>query len=230
MVFDSDASPAYGYLGLGSNNQSEVDAQFSDWSSASFIQRVLGESSNNTYYTLLLSPSPSDYGTDLSLGGVLTIGEIVDLAAVFNLTTPVPIDLTEVISRPILQFNGRQDIVISGLVGPNGPIKLTSNSKVDAGSTTGYIDSTQPSILVNPEVAEAIYSSVSGAQYSSDDGLWHLPCTQLNATFTISGYEYPISPLNMLIPGNDSCIGTVCPSLSHRRPYIIYSLNLTVSS
>lgn len=202
VIFESATLTEYAYLGLGTNQQSQVDAQFSDWSSASFIPRLLGESPNNTYFTILFSPSPEDYGTDMSFGGIFTIGEIVDFNEVFNATLDSPIEMSEILSRPALQLNGQREFAISGLTGPQGPITLSGN-------TTAYIDTTSSSILVNPEVAEAIYGKVSSSHYSSSDGLWYLPCTQINVTFTISGYDFPISPLNMLRPTNDSCVGTV---------------------
>jgi hypothetical protein len=218
-----DREVPYAYFGLGTNNQSEVSAAFSDWSSETFITRILGEYHDNKYYTLLFQPSPPDYGKEETLGGVFTIGEIVDLVALFfNGTKPendpdfdkIP-DLTQVTSHPFLQFEGRAEIVISGLTCPSGPIKLTSNYQgVPEGNTTAYIDSTETSILVNPEVAEAIYSSIPGASYDSASRFWHVPCVELNVTFTIAGYEYPISPFSMLYPSVSDCIGTVCLPIS----------------
>jgi hypothetical protein len=194
-------SDLYASFGLGTNSHS----------GASFTSHVLAQNPNSIYYTVLLQPDILDWGIDEVFGGIITFGEIIDLGAMFQLppyeVQEVP-DLKNVTSYPELQYGGVAEIVIDALNGPNGPIPLTSNSPVPAGKTTARIDMAQQFNLVNPDVAKSIYGSLPEARLLN--GLWYASCTELTASFSISGHVYHISPLQMMIPVNKTtCVGTV---------------------
>lgn len=47
------------------------------------------------------------------------------------------------------------------------------------------------------KVSDAIYGRVQGAQYSSANGAWFIPCSQeLNISFVLGGQTYPVHPLD----------------------------------
>jgi hypothetical protein len=57
------------------------------------------------------------------------------------------------------------------------------------------------SLIYAPEpLVTEIYGSVKGAQFSSSDGMWVLPCdSEIQFSFWIAGVEYPIHPLDMVL-------------------------------
>jgi hypothetical protein len=67
-------------------------------------------------------------------------------------------------------------------------------------------------------VSDAIYGRVRGAEYSTTDQLWLVPCDQmLNISFNFGGVNFPIHPLDTISSdfdmtdsnGNVVCVGTV---------------------
>jgi hypothetical protein len=67
-------------------------------------------------------------------------------------------------------------------------------------------------------MSDAIYGRVRGAEYSTTNQLWLVPCDQmLNISFNFGGVNFPIHPLDTISSdfdmtdsnGNTICVGTV---------------------
>jgi hypothetical protein len=112
-----------------------------------------------------------------------------------------------------------------GIIGPDGnPItQKTIVPKAPSGRLVAVIDSGFTFPQVPRTVSDAIYGRVQGAVYDSVNEYWTLPCDQmLNLTFTFSGKQYPIHPLDVVnndfqltnANGNPICIGAFQPITS----------------
>lgn len=67
------------------------------------------------------------------------------------------------------------------------------------------------------EFCKNLYSSISGATFSSTLGQWVVPCTEeVNVGLSIAGRRFPIHPLDIISPSltgtdNTTCYGTFIP-------------------
>ena len=215
----------YAYAGFGIwPNTSSIAQAFGDWSADSLVARILAEPDAGLYWTLLINPIEDDRGTDQSFGGVLTIGEIANLAQIFNVTqedlknNSVP-DLNLVTEYPCLNNSASYNdnsyyIIIDAISWGNG--SATLNSSVPGtpdGKTSAYIDSTYSWNQVPYPVTEQLYKDLEGATYEKDTRLWYFDCVELTINITISGYDYPISPLTAVQHVDElKCVGTVSHS------------------
>lgn len=210
------------YAGFGIwPNTSTIAQAFGDWSADTFIARILAESDAGLYWTLLIHPVEDDRGTDRSFGGVLTIGEIVNVSQVFNVTQEeleknhFP-DLTLVSEYPFLNNSASYNdncyyIIIDAISWGNG--SATLNSTVPGtphGKIAAYIDSSYSWNRVPYSVTEQLYKNLKNATYVKETRLWYFECTELTINITIAGYNYPLSPLTAVqhVDGFN-CVGTV---------------------
>ena len=216
------ADGGYAYAGFGIwPNTSTIAQAFGDWSADSLVARILAEDGIEPYWTLLINPLEDDRGTDQSFGGVLTIGELVNLSQIFNISSDdlknngVP-DLTQIANYPVLNNKGVVDevsyyILVDSISWGNSSATLKSSVPgTPDGKISAYLDSTDPWIYAPYSITEELYKNLEGATYAKDTGLWHVKCTELTISFTIAGKVYPISPLTALghIEGYD-CVGNV---------------------
>ena len=222
-----DGEYAYGGFGIWPNTSTIAQA-FGDWSADSIIARITAEPETGLYWTLLLNPSEYDRGTDHSLGGVLTIGEIVDVTQIFNVTQEdlqkvnFP-DLKSVVEYPYLNSSYTYDgtayyAVIDAISWGSRSVTLKSTiPDTPQGKIAAYLDSTYSWIEVPYSVTEEMYKGLEGATYDKDRRLWHFKCTELTITITIAGHDYPLSPLTAVqhVDGLN-CVGTV--SRDHPLP------------
>lgn len=111
------------------------------------------------------------------------------------------------------------EIDANGVTGPDGnAISMTSIVKhVTGGKLIAVLDSGFTFSQVPRSMADAIYGRVQGANYSQEDGLWLVPCSQeLNISFTFSGVKMPVHPLDTV--SSDFNLGAYCTgtvSVSH---------------
>jgi len=212
----------YAYAGFGIwPNTSTIAQAFGDWSADSLVARILAEPDTGLYWTLLINPDEDDRGTDKSFGGVLTIGEIVNVSQIFNVAQEdlkkynFP-DLKLVTEYPWLNHSASYNgisyyAIIDAISCGNGSTTLKSTVPgTPEGKISAYIDSTYSWIQVPYSVTEQLYKNLQGAAYDKDTRLWHFKCTELNINITIAGYDYPLSPLTAVqhVDGLD-CVGTV---------------------
>jgi hypothetical protein len=109
----------------------------------------------------------------------------------------------------------------NGVIGPDGnAISMTSIvPHVTGGKLVAVLDSGFTFSQVPRTMADAIYGRVQGANYSQENGLWLVPCTQeLNISFTFAGVDMPVHPLDVVSSDFDLgsyCTGTVSVSPVH---------------
>jgi hypothetical protein len=106
----------------------------------------------------------------------------------------------------------------NGVIGPDGSsISVESIvPHVSGGKMVAVLDSGFTYSQVPRTMSDAIYGRVQGASYSTNDGLWYVPCDQyLNLSFVFGGVNLPIHPLDIVsndISASDSnglCQGPV---------------------
>lgn len=215
-----DEELAYAGFSIWPNTSTALRA-LNDWSADSFISRVLAEPEAGPYWTLLISPLEDNRGTADSFGGLFTIGEIVNVTQIFNITEDeleknnFP-DLGLVTEYPLLNNTGSYNNVTYYAVIDAikwGNVSATLNSTIPgtpAGKISSYIDSTYPWIQVPYAVTEQLYKNLENATYSNDTRLWYFKCTELAINITIAGYDYPLSPLTAVQRVDElNCVGTV---------------------
>ena len=190
---------------------------------------------------MLINPVEDDKGTDQSFGGVLTVGEIVNLAQIFNVTEQdlkknnVP-DLTQVTSYPVLNHKGVYNglyyyTLIDAISWGNGSAHLKSSvPDTPDGKISAYLDSINPWIDVPYSITEELYKHLENATYEKDTGLWYLKCTELTINITIAGHAYPLSPLTALGHVDSyNCVGNVS-RLAHPPSVLFLMFLLAVPS
>ena len=202
-------------------NTSTVYQAFNDWSADSFISRVLADPQGDPYWTLLINPLQNEGGTDGAFGGLYSIGELVNITQIFNVTEDqlrsnnFP-DLSRVTEYPWLNNTGSYGgvtyyAIIDAIKW--GDVSATLESTVPgtpSGKISAYIDSTYSWIQVPYAVTEQLYKNLPDATYNNGDRLWYFTCTELNVNITIAGYDYPLSPLTAVQQAdNGKCVGTV---------------------
>jgi hypothetical protein len=231
---------AYGGFGIWPNT-STVNQAIGDWSADSFIPRILAEPAAGPYWTLLINPSEDDRGTDESFGGIFTIGEIVNITQIFNISQTdlkkynVP-DLTLITQYPVLNHTGVCDgityyTLIDAISCGNRSVTLNSSvTETPKGKISAYIDSTSPWNQVPYSITEELYKGLENATYVKETGLWHFKCTELSVNITIGGHPYPLSPLTVAQHVDSlTCVGTVSDhNRTHNRHF--YSKFLAVPS
>jgi len=98
----------------------------------------------------------------------------------------------------------------TGVIGPDGSsISVESIvPHVSGGKMVAVLDSGFTYSQVPRKMSDAIYGRVQGASYSTNDGLWYVPCDQyLNLSFVFGGVNLPIHPLDIVsndLPSSDS--------------------------
>jgi len=112
-----------------------------------------------------------------------------------------------------------------GIIGPDGNVINTHSivPKAPSGQLVAVFDSGFTFSQVPRSVSDAIYGRVRGAEYSTTDQLWLVPCDQmLNISFNFGGVNFPIHPLDTISSdfdmtdsnGNVVCVGTFQPITS----------------
>lgn len=89
----------------------------------------------------------------------------------------------------------------NGVIGPGGDdISIESIvPHVSGGKMVAVLDSGFTFSQVPRKMSDAIYGRVQGANYSTTEGLWKVPCTQnLSLAFVFGGVTVPIHPLDIV--------------------------------
>ena len=170
---------------------------------------------------MLINPLEDDKGTDSAFGGLITVGEIVNVTQIFNVTeeqlkeSNFP-DLGLVTNYPALNNTGSYNdvlyyIVIDAIKWGSVSATLTSTvSGTPSGKISAYIDSTYAWNVVPYSVTEQLYKNLPSATYKNDTRLWYFTCTELTVNITIAGWDYPLSPLTVVERVDElNCVGTV---------------------
>lgn len=195
------------------------------------LDNIFSQNQNVTpMFTMLMSRND---GTEDSSGGVFTIGE------------PLP-QYTNVTAQPVLPIvnttDGRQHWTLP-LDGMKVNGKWYNTSLSGQHNLTAVLDTGTPLTSIDSALVEDIYGA-----YTSliDDGLASLvSCdTMINVSFVFGGVEFPVNPLDTVIPsgryqnGSVGCVGAFVRSQSApgngnlllgdtflRNVYALYNLN-----
>ena len=209
-----------GLLGLGPNEASNILDEVDDPKGDTLLHRIFqaqGAGSHN-YITMLL-----DRKNDTSdpFPGQFTISEPVEQFK--QILNEPKLNVAEVFKfmEADQHWQALTDKDI-GIIGPDGEV-IASDSivpKAPDGQMVAVFDSGFTFSQVPRDVADAIYGRVKGAQYSTKDEMWLVPCGQmLNLTFNFGGKKFPIHPLDVVnddfrrkdANGNHVCIGAFQP-------------------
>lgn len=89
----------------------------------------------------------------------------------------------------------------NGVIGPDGS-SISRESivrHVSGGKMVAVLDSGFTFSQVPRKMSDAIYGRVQGATYSTQEGLWKVPCKQnLSLAFVFGGVTMPIHPLDVV--------------------------------
>ena len=89
----------------------------------------------------------------------------------------------------------------NGVIGPDGNVIAEDSivRHISGGSLVAVLDSGFTFSQVPRKMSDAIYGRVQGATYSTQEGLWKVPCTQnLSIAFVFGGVTMPIHPLDLV--------------------------------
>ena len=88
-----------------------------------------------------------------------------------------------------------------GVIGPDGNTISTESivRHISGGKMVAVLDSGFTFSQVPRKMSDAIYGRVQGATYSTQEGLWKVPCKQnLSLAFVFGGVTMPIHPLDIV--------------------------------
>ncbi|KAN0087502.1 Aspartic peptidase domain containing protein [Tylopilus felleus] len=209
-----------GLIGLGPNSGSSIYKKLSGDSGNSAINRIFQQSSSSDdYYITMMLSRNGDPASQIA--GQFTISSIVP--GFENITNQPQLSVEKVYKvtdkDQHWQVLTEKDV---GIIGPDGqPIQYDSIApKAPSGQSVAVLDSAYTFPQVPRSVSDAIYGRVQGAQWSSSNQAWLVPCGQLiNVTFNFGGISYPVHPLDVsssdfglaFSNGNPACIGTFQP-------------------
>lgn len=208
-----------GLIGLGPNSGSSIYQKLSGDSGNSALNRIFQQnSSSNNYITLMLSRN-GDPGSQIT--GQFTISSIVPDFENITDQPQLPIEKVYKLTDKDQHWQILTDKDV-GIIGPDGqPIQYSSIvPKAPSGQLVAVLDSGFTLPQVPRSVSDAIYGRVQGAEWSTSNQAWLVPCGQLiNVTFNFGGKSYPVHPFDVssndfgvtFANGSPACLGTVSP-------------------
>ncbi|KAJ7507805.1 aspartic peptidase domain-containing protein [Mycena galericulata] len=207
-------NPALGYgadglVGLGFTSLSSIDHAVNATGAStgrSLLYNLFQDNPSEPNYiafSLQRSTDPSD-----TIQGTFSIGEVEpQYSAVLN-GTAIP---TWPVSYP-----NRWNVLLEALI-VGSTVVTPTTSVVNAPSNRAVVllDSGTSYTYAPTAICDAIYSGVSGAQYSADLGQWVVPCeAEVDIALQFGGEIFPIHPLDVtpISLGNASlCVGSFVP-------------------
>ncbi|KAF8443007.1 aspartic peptidase domain-containing protein [Boletus edulis BED1] len=208
-----------GLIGLGPNSGSSIYKKLSGDSGNSALNRIFVQnSSSDNYLTLMLSRN-GDPGSQIA--GQFTISSVVPGFENITNQPKLPVEKVYKLTNKDQHWQILTDKGV-GIIGPDGqPINYDSIvPKAPSGQIVAVLDSGFTLPQVPRSVSDAIYGRVQGAEWSTSNQAWLVPCGQLiNVTFNFGGISYPVHPLDVsssdfgvtFSNGNSACLGTFQP-------------------
>ncbi|KAI6124124.1 aspartic peptidase domain-containing protein [Pisolithus croceorrhizus] len=194
-----------GLIGLGPNSGSAIYKKLGGDTGNNAINRIFEQnpSSTDDYITLMLSR--------LNDPGYENVTSMPQLA----------VEMVYEVTDQDQHWQALTDKNV-GVIGPDGqPISVSSIvPKAPSGQLVAVLDSGFTLPQVPRSMSDAIYGRVQGAEWSTSQQAWLVPCGQLiNLTFTFGGISYPVHPLDVsssdfgvtFSNGNPACLGTFQP-------------------
>ena len=218
-----------GLMGLGFDAGSIVRGTLGDGPGDTPLSRIFQQNKTTQNYISILLDRAND-PTD-PVTGQITISELV--SGYENIASQPKLDIKDVVYDAATQhwavFTDK-----SGVTGPDGnAIDITSIvPHVSGGQLVAVLDSGFSFSQVPRKMSDAIYGRVQGANYSQEQGLWLVPCTQeLNISFTFGGINIPVHPLDTVSTDlnlGSYCAGTVSVYTVHSDYHVLTSTLATV--
>ncbi|CUA69158.1 hypothetical protein RSOLAG22IIIB_03837 [Rhizoctonia solani] len=205
---------ADGLLGLGLNSLSTVDHLVNNTGNSwgrTLLYNIFSQSPKTpNFIAFLLQRSEHDFNG--AAEGSFTIGELEpEYESKINATEAIPTWPT---------VNPTRWSVLIDSYDTTGAVSHTLSSTVPGvanDKAVALLDSGTSYSYASEEFCTNIYSSISGATFSSALGQWVVPCDQeINLGLTIGGRRFPIHPLDIASPSlsssdNTTCYGTFIP-------------------
>jgi Eukaryotic aspartyl protease len=203
-----------GIIGLGPPQGSVVLEQASQAYNNSlgdpFLNRVFAQNASTPNYitfTLGRTETPNE-----TFPSEFTIGELITGLEAVTSNPQLPV---QIVSPQ--EISGQHwTLQVDAIIGPDGEQINVQSGVPNSNKLVAVLDTGFSFPPVPSAVSDAFYGRVQGAQFSSDDGVWIVPCEQeLNVSFVIGNITYPIHPLDTVMEagtysdGSTLCIGPV---------------------
>ncbi|KAH7914245.1 aspartic peptidase domain-containing protein [Hygrophoropsis aurantiaca] len=211
-----------GLIGLGPNTGSSIYKKYDSSSGNNALSNIFSQSSSTNNYITLMLDRKGDPGNQVT--GQFTINEPVP--GFQNITSMPQLGVEKVYE--VTDEDQHWQILTdknNGIIGPDGQAIPVDSivPKAPDGQLVAVLDSGFTLPQVPRSMSDAIYGRVQGAEWSTSQQAWLVPCGQLiNLTFTFGGVQYPIHPLDVsssdfgvtFSNGNPACLGTFQPITS----------------
>jgi hypothetical protein len=185
-----------GLIGLGFDAESIVRNKLGKGAGDTPLSRIfqLNKTTQNfVSIQLNRAKDPSD-----PITGQITISEVI--SGYENVTSQPKLYLKDA----FMDSSNQHWAVVTdnnGVIGPGGDdISIESIvPHVSGGKMVAVLDSGFTFSQVPRKMSDAIYGRVQGANYSTTEGIWKVPCTQnLSLSFVFGGVTVPIHPLDIV--------------------------------
>ncbi|KAI9513331.1 acid protease [Russula earlei] len=182
---------ASGIVGIGFTSLSNIDAlvqKTGSSSGSSLLYNIFSSQTQEPNFIAVSLQRSTDPTADVQ--GTFLVGELDPQYAAVVQTPPIP---TFPVSNP-----RRWNVLLEAVLVGNTAVAL-----LDSGTSLSY---------ARPDLCEAIYSNITGAQQDSQTGLWSIPCNvEIDVAIQINGQVFPLHPLDMVpksISNPGRCVGS----------------------
>ncbi|KAI0307099.1 acid protease [Multifurca ochricompacta] len=199
-----------GIMGLGFTALSTIDALINKTGSSSGRSLLYNLFSDNLQEPNFIAFS-LQRSTDLTddVQGTFLIGELDPDYAAVNQTSPIP---TFPETNPT-----RWNVLVEAILVGDTVITMASTvPNAPSNRAVALLDSGTSYSYAPPEVCDAIYRNVPGAQLDPQTGIWSVPCNvEMDVAVQIKGQVFPMHPLDAVpksITNPGSCVGSFVSS------------------
>lgn len=204
---------ADGIAGLGFTSLSTIDALVNNSQSSSgrslLYNMFMQNPSEPNFIAFALERSTDDNADSDDVEGSFSVGEYDPAHVGVANTTAIP-------TWPVLSPKRWSLLLEAYMIGSVTLLPTTQVADVPSNRAVVVLDTGTSWSYVPSDVANNIYSGVSGAQFSSGIGQWVLPCdAEVDMALQFGGQIFPLHPLDVNIknPSDSSqCLGTFVPS------------------
>jgi saccharopepsin len=197
-----------GIFGLGFTSLSTIDSLVNKTGSSSgrtFLYNLFSDNPQEPNFiaiSLQRSTNPTD-----EVEGTFLIGELDPDYAAVNQTSQIP-------TFPTTSPSHWTVLIEAILVAGNSVIPMnTTVPNAPSNRAVALLDSGTSYSYASPEVSNAIYGNIPGAQLNPKTGLWNVPCNvEADVALQINGRVFPVHPLD-LVPKSTTDPGTCVGSL-----------------
>jgi saccharopepsin len=200
-----------GIVGLGFTSLSSIDALVNKTGSSSgrsLLYNLFSDNPKEPNFIAISLQRSADPTADVQ--GTFLIGELDPDYSAVNQTPPIP---TFPVANPTRWTVLLEDILVAG---GNTVVPITSTvPNAPSNRAVALLDSGTSYSYASPEVCDAIYGNISGAQLDPQSGLWSVPCnTEIDVAMQINGQVFPVHPLDMVpesATNPNNCVGSFVP-------------------